>query len=94
MDTTTLITFLGGGSAVAVLLVNILKTSLQGISERWGALATQCILLAVSLIVALILGASTLLPQSVLLTTGQIFVGAIALYEVLYKSIYLKAING
>lgn len=92
MDTTALIGFLGGGSAVAVLLVNILKTSLKGISERWGSLATQLILLVVSIVIATIIGASSLLPQNVLVTTGQVFVGAIALYEVFYKN-YLKVVN-
>jgi len=92
MDT-TFISFIGGGSLVAVLLVNVLKTSLEGISERWGALATQCVVLGVSLVIALILGASTLLPQGALETMGQIFVGAIAIYEVLYKAIWQKAIK-
>lgn len=94
MDTLTLIAFLGGGSLVASLIVQLLKKFLAGISKKWGALATQVVLLLVSLAIAGVLTASTLLPESWLMVGGAIFAGAITLYEVLYKAVVQKAIKG
>lgn len=93
-NTIAVITFLGGGSLVASLIVQILKKALTGIADRWGALVTQAVLLGVSLLIAGLLTASTLFPESWLMTAGLIFTGAIALYEVLYKAVWNNLIKG
>ena len=94
MDITLIVEFITGGSLIASLLVGLLKSSLEGINQRYGALATQGILLAVSLVVALGLFGVGFLPQWFLATTGAIFAGAITIYEVLYKALYQQTIKG
>ena len=94
MDTLTIVTFLAGGSLVASLLVQLLKQGLSSISERWGALVTQAVLLVISLIIAGLLTASSLLPEAWLTTAGIVFMGAVTLYEVLYKAVWNNLIKG
>ena len=94
MNVTLVLEFITGGSLIASLLVGGLKSALNGISARWGALATQGVLLVVSLLVAFGLFGVGFLPQWFLATTAAIFAGAIAIYEVLYKAVYLGAIKG
>jgi hypothetical protein len=52
------------------------------------------VLLVVSLLVAFALFGAGFLPQWFLATTAAIFAGAVTIYEVLYKAVYLGAIKG
>lgn len=88
MDTTTLVGFITGGSLVSSLILQSLKGVLSQIDSKWGSLITQIALFVICLAVAGVMTASTLLPQSWLLVTGAIFMGAVTLYEVLYKAIF------
>lgn len=94
MDTTILVSFLTGGSLIATLLVSLLKSALTGISSRWGALATQGVLLFTSLVIAFGLSAVGFIPQNYLETAGTIFAGAMIIYEVIWKAVYQQAIKG
>ncbi len=88
------ISFLLGGSVLAVLLVQILKDVLGKVSNRYGALISQITLLIVAFGIAGVGVLLQLLPPDVLTATGTIFVSAMACYEVLYKSIYQQVIKG
>lgn len=94
MNPTTFITFIGGGSLAAMLATQLLKRALSGLNERYGALATQAVLLAVSALIAVVMTASTLLPPVWVETTIFIFGGAMAIYEVLYKAIWQGVVKG
>ena len=88
------ISFLLSGSVVAVLLVQILKSLLGKISDRYGALISQITLLVVAFAVA---GAGVLfqmLPTDILTAAGAIFASAMVVYEVLVKALYQQAIKG
>ena len=88
------ITTLAIPSVVVVLLVQILKDLVGKVSARWGALAAQLTLLAVSLVVAGFLGFFQLLPATYINGVIAIFASAMVVYEVAYKAIYLDAIKG
>lgn len=94
MEIANLITFIGGGSLVAMLLTQLLKKALATVNDRYGALATQVVLFAVAGIIAGVVKASALLPTAWVTTAGAIFLGAMAIYEVLYKAVWLGAIKG
>ena len=83
-----ILTFLAGGSLVASLVTQILKKAFDGISNKYGALASQATLLVVSLAISGLLTASALLPEAWLLMAGAIFMGAVTIYEVLYKAVW------
>lgn len=88
MNTLTLLSFIGGGSLVASLLLQSLKGVLDQVESKWGDLVKQIVLFVISLAVAGVLTASTLLPESWLMVTGAIFAGSVSIYEVFYKAIY------
>lgn len=88
MNTLILVSFIGGGSLVASLLLQSLKGVLDNVESKWGSLVKQIALFIISLTIAGVLTASTLLPESWLMVTGAIFTGAVSLYEVFYKAIY------
>jgi len=88
------LSFLLGGSVVAVLAVQILKDLYGKVSQRWGSLIAQLSLLIVSFAVAGIGAAFQFLPPQIIETTGIIFASAMAIYEVLYKALYQQAIKG
>ena len=82
-----------GSSAIAVLWVQIAKDLLGRISGRWGALIAQLSLLVVSFAIAGVGALVGVMPPEFVETTMTIFVSAIAIYETLYKNIYLKVIK-
>jgi len=94
MDTLQLITFLGGGSLVASLIVGGTKRFLGGVENKYGRLTTQFLLLVVVVLVSGILWAFQYLPADILTTVYLIFSGAITLYEVAYRAIWKEAIRG
>lgn len=94
VNTTLIIEFLSGGSLVAALLMQLLKSTLNGISARFGALASQVLLAVISLLVALGLLGVGFLPQWFLASAGAVFAGSMMLYEVLYKAVICNAILG
>jgi hypothetical protein len=61
---------------------------------RFGDLGVQIVLFIVSLIIAILGLAVKVLPENWLLTAGQIFAGAMVIYEVLVKAIVKEAILG
>ena len=87
------ISFLLGGSVVAVLLVQLIKTAYGKVEGRFGSLITQLIVLAASFIVAGAGMAFRLLPPQIIQVTTEITVGAIAIYEILYKAIFVQALQ-
>jgi len=87
------ITFLLGSSVVAVLVVQILKDVVGKIEGRFGKLYTQLLLLSVSFAVAGIGSLVGKLPPEILQITGIIFASGMAIYEVVYKALYEKAIK-
>ena len=93
MDITSFAVFLAGGSLVASLLTQVLKKAFAKISKRWGALASQCVLLAASVLVAFVVFGSQYIPAQWLMIAGAIFSISMVLYEVLYKAVYQKAIK-
>lgn len=88
------IDFILGGSVVAVLLVQILKAIIGKIEGRYGTLLTQFILLCVSFFIAGLGAVIKLLPPEILQGTIDVAVGAVAIYEVIYKGIWQQAIRG
>lgn len=94
MDTTSLMVFLGGSSLVATLLVGWLKDSLKDLNDRWGAVATQLLLLAVCVVLSALAWVWQFLPMNFVLAVGSIFTGATMLYTVLYKAVWKSAVLG
>jgi predicted tellurium resistance membrane protein TerC len=94
MDTLNLISALFGGGAFAVLVMQIAKKALKDINDRYGALATQIVLFAVSFLIALGGVLLKFLPQHLVLATVGVFTSAIAIYEVLVKGFVQQALLG
>lgn len=90
MDIVSIATFLTGGSVVATLLTGMVKQVFATVDKKYGSMATQGVLLVVSIIVALLMAGLKLLPSEWLATAGGIFAGGIAIYEVGYKTIWLS----
>lgn len=91
-----ILVFITGGSIVASVLIGFLKNWIKSFIEpRWGALGIQATLLVIAFLLAL--GVS-LWQNYVTAEVGKliigIFLGATALYEVIWKAIYQKAIKG
>lgn len=86
--------FLLGGSAVAILLVQVLKQLTDGLSKRFGSVITQLVLLVVAIIVAAVGKFFNMLPDDITSAVLQIVTGAIAGYEILIKAVYQQAIRG
>mgnify|MGYP001573564650 CR=1 FL=1 len=86
-------TFLLASSAISVVLVQIGKDLLGHIEGRWGALASQLVLLAVSFLIGAVGVFFDKLPPNLIANTTTIFVSSMAIYEILYKSLYLKVIK-
>ena len=90
-----IVTFLGGSSVVAFLLIGYLKKYIKKfILPRFGDLGVCLILLLISFILASLGYVYEILPSDLTLIIGQIFAGAILIYQVLYKAIYRKALLG
>lgn len=85
---------LAGFSLVASLVVGLLQSWLGKIEGRFGKLATLALLLVASFAVAGIAIGFKYLPNNIAETIIQLFAGAIAIYQVFYKAIYLGAIKG
>ena len=90
MDLTTL----AGAGLVASLLVQLAKIIVGKIEGRWGAVATQVILLCASFCVAGIGTALKLLPPQIIQTTLSVLVSGMAIYEIGYKAIYQNLLQG
>jgi hypothetical protein len=85
---------LAGAGLVATLLVSVLKNAYKGLSDRYGALISQVVLLIVSVLIALAGAYIKLLPANVLEFALGVFASAMALYEIAYKAIFEQAIKG
>lgn len=90
----TLLAQLSGFGLVASLLVQALKTIYGGLSERFGALISQLVLLAVSLVVAAVAAYLNYLPVQFTEGVLAIFATAIVIYEFVYKAVIQQAIRG
>lgn len=90
----TLVSALFGTGAAAMLIVQLVKKGLTAISNRYGALVTQVVLLGVSFVVALGAMALRLLPQDILISAGAVFASAMAIYEILWKGLIQQALQG
>ncbi len=94
MDTLTLVSGLFGSGAAAMLLVQVVKQFLGSISDRYGTLVTQIVLLVVSFGVAAGAMALNLLPHDTLVAVGGVFASAMAIYEILWKGLIQQAVMG
>lgn len=90
-----IITFLAGGSVLAFLIIQYLKRYIQNvIGPKYGDLGVQTFLLLVSMALAIIGSIANLIPAQFLAPIAGTFMGANAIYAVLYKALYVKAIKG
>jgi len=94
MDTITLLTFLGGGSLAATLIIQLAKKLWADVETRYGSLVTQLALLIVSAVIAVAMWYMQFLPANFVENAGIIFAGAITLYDVFYKAIVQQALMG
>ena len=89
------IMFLTGSSVLAFLLIQYLKRYIQNvIGPKYGDLGINAFLLLVSMILAIIGSVANLIPAEFLAPIAVTFMGANAIYAVLYKALYVKAIKG
>ena len=87
--------FLGGSSVLAVIVIGLLKKLIkEWVEPRFGDLGINITLLAVSFIISLLAKFVNLLPQHILIAVTEIFVGSIAIYQVIWKAVVQKAILG
>ena len=90
-----ILTFLAGSSVLAFLLIQYLKRYIQDvIGPKYGDLGVQTFLLLVSMVLAIIGSVANLIPAEFLVPIAVTFMGANAIYAVLYKALYVKAIKG
>jgi len=82
------ISFLLGGSVVAVLLIQVIKDITGKMEGKLGRLWTQVIVLCVSFAVAGVGVWVGKFPPFVLEVTGVVFTTTIAIYEVLFKALW------
>lgn len=94
MDILEFLPNLLGGGLVAMLLVQLGKKALKHLNDRYGALATQLMLLAASVFVAVGGWLTRFLPPEFLQTTIAIFASGMLIYEILYKAFWVEAVKG
>ena len=94
LDIVSLVTWLGGASVVATLIMGVLKALLEKVPERFGALAKLVLLFVISLVVSAGVIAMNLLPDHIIVVSTAVMSGAIGLYEFFYKALYQQAIAG
>lgn len=94
MDILQYIPNLLGGGLVAMLLVQLGKKLLKSVNDRYGALATQALLLVASILVAVAGWFINLLPAEFVQTTVTIFASGMIVYEVLWKALFKEAVMG
>jgi hypothetical protein len=83
-----------GSGIVASLLLAIITKLLGKIEGRFGSLITQLALLIFCIIVVSVVYAfNVFIPENILKVIWFIFSSGIAFYEVIFKSIYQKAIK-
>ena len=89
------LTFLAVFPLIATIIVQLLKKSIKiFVKPRLGDLGVTVFLLIVSIALALAGKIWFTLPFSLQTSVVAIFTSAIAIYQVLYKAIILKAIRG
>lgn len=87
--------FIAGGSIVAYILIELIKGFIKKyIAPRFGDLGVNIALFIISLLFALFYWGGQFIPKEILSTAGLIFSGAITIYQVLFKSVWNKAIMG
>lgn len=87
--------WLGGSSIVAAIIVQLIKGFIKKvIAPRFGDLGVQVVLFIIALIIAGLGLWVKVLPENVLLTAGQIFAGAMLIYQILWKAIINEMILG
>ena len=90
----TLIQFIGCSSILAAVLVGLLKKYIKEyIMPRWGDLGVQLLLLIIAVILAFLGYLWGKFPENITTTIFTIFATAMALYQVLVKAVWQKAIN-
>jgi len=94
MDIQVFLEFVAGGSLLASLLTGALKQALEGISKRYGRLATLLLLFLVSAFISTTIWGFKFLPADIVATAGAIFIGANAIYQLFYKAIWQEAVRG
>lgn len=86
--------YLLGSSVVAFIVIGLIKEWIKKfIGPRFGDLGIQVSLLLTAIVLSAIGYGWQWLPSDITVAIGIIFSGATALYYVLYKAIYQKAIK-
>lgn len=86
--------FLAGSSLLACFLTSLLKAIIkQKIEPRWGNLGIHAFLLLIAILLAGGGIALELIPDNISTAIIAIFAGSVAIYEVLVKTIYQRAIK-
>ena len=89
-----IITFIGGSSVAAFLLVEFIKRFVKDtIAPRFSDLIVLLVLLVISLGLALFGFLLNWLPDTIFMAAQGIFISAIVIYQVLYKAVFQKAIR-
>ena len=89
-----IVTFIGGGSIVAAILVAWLKKYIkEKIEPRFGDLGIMILLGIISLVMALGYYGWQFIPKEVLTTMTMIMGWAVLIYQALWKAVVQKAIR-
>ena len=89
------ILWLGGSSVAVALLMGWLKKFVKDVvSPRFGDLGVLFVLYAISLIIAVAGLLLKVLPADWVKVGSEIAVGALAIYQILWKAVVNKAILG
>jgi len=79
-----IVTFIGGGSVIAILLTQLLKKWFdENINKKYSDITAQAFLLLVSVVIASIAYCVNFLPENVLIVAGVIFGAGMGIYDVL-----------
>lgn len=89
-----IITFIGGSSIVAFLLLEYIKRFIKDyVAPRFSDLTVLLVLLLISLLLAFAGEVMNWLPTGLFQAAQGIFVSAIVIYQVLYKAVFQKVIR-
>ena len=91
-----LLLFIGGGSLVASVLIGLVKNFIKSFVEpRFGSIGIQITLFAIALLIGIGYYLwQNVLPVEIVKVAGGIFLGATAIYEVIYKAFFQEAVRG
>ena len=87
--------WVSGGSVLATIIISSIKKLIKNkLVARWGDLGIQVVLFAISILIAFGAWGFQFLPKEVLTTAIFILTGSNAIYQIIFKAIYRKAIGG